>query len=139
MPKDIIEHKGYVEAVQEDRVKVHFVTMSACASCHAKGVCTASDMEDKQIEVKDNGNRFRKGEEVKVLLKQTLGFKALFFGYVLPFILVLTFLIILSSATSNEVIAGVSSLGILVPYYWIIYKKKHYFNRVFSFELQKID
>jgi sigma-E factor negative regulatory protein RseC len=138
MTKKIIEHKGRVERIQGNKIEVHFITMSACASCHAKGACTASDMEDKTVEVVDDPEKYRIGEEVNVILKQYLGFKALLYGYVLPFFVVLIALFLLSAFINNEVIVGVGSLGILVPYYFILYHLKDRFSKVFSFTLQKL-
>ena len=139
MSKEVIEHKGRIDAIEGNRIKVHFVAMSACSNCHAKSVCTASDMEDKEIEVIDNNGSFQVGEEVKVLLRQSLGFKALFFGYVLPFFLVLIALFSFSAILDSEPLVGLLSLGILLPYYLIIYYRKNHFKQSFSFELQKVN
>ncbi len=138
MAKDLIEHKGRIDAIEGNRIKVHFVTMSACANCHAKGVCTASDMENKEVEVFDNSGQFHEGEEVLVLLRQSLGFKALFFGYVFPFLLLLFTLFTLSAIFNNEVVVGLASIGVLVPYYLIIYHRKNHFQKTFTFDIQKI-
>jgi sigma-E factor negative regulatory protein RseC len=137
MAKTVIEHKGKIDSITGNKIKVHFLNVSACASCHAKGVCTASDMENKEIEVYDTSGKFEEGEEVNILLQQSLGFRALLFGYVIPFILVLVALFIINAFTSNEVIIGVGAIGILVPYYLIIYYLKDRFEKVFSFNIQK--
>jgi sigma-E factor negative regulatory protein RseC len=139
MAKNIIEHKGKIDSIEGNRIKIHFLNISACASCHAKGVCTASDMENKEVEVTDYSGNFNTGEEVRVLLQQSLGFKALLWGYVVPFLVVLTGLFVLSSLTNNEVIAGVGALSLLVPYYIALYLLKERIKKVFSFTIQKID
>ena len=138
MSDNIIEHKGRVDEIKGDRIRVRFMAMSACASCHASGVCTASDMENKEVEVVDDPGKFSKGEEVNVILQQSLGFRALFYGYVLPFIIVLLALFVISAFTNNEVIVGVGSLGVLVPYYLFLYNIKDRFSKKFSFKLQKL-
>jgi sigma-E factor negative regulatory protein RseC len=138
MSKDVIEHKGRIDWIEGSKVHVHFVSQSACASCHAKGVCTASDMESKEVEVTDYSGRFSEGEEVNVLLRRTMGFKAITYGYLLPFVLVVTTLFISSSLFASEVAAGLTSLGILFPYYMWLYFKRESFRKVFTFELQKI-
>lgn len=138
MAKSVIEHRGRIDSISENKIKVHFLNVSACASCHAKGVCTASDMENKEVEVYDTSGKFNEGEEVNVILQQSLGFKALLYGYVVPFLLVLITLFTLNSFTNNEVIVGVGALGILVPYYLILHYLKGYFEKVFSFKIQKL-
>jgi len=138
MAKTVIEHKGQIDSISGNKIKVHFLNISACASCHAKGVCTASDMESKEVEVFDTSGKFHEGEEVNIILQQSLGFKALLFGYVVPFFLVLIALFTLDAFTKNEVIVGIGALGTLVPYYLILYVLKDYFEKVFSFKIQKL-
>lgn len=134
-----IEHKGIIQSIQGDKITVGFVALSGCASCHAKGFCSAADMQEKSIEVHANPDQFKIGDQVSVILKQSLGFRAVWLGYVLPFILVLTILIVLSEITGNEAISGLGALSVLVPYYLIllIFRKK--IQKKFSFNIQKID
>ena len=139
MAKKVIEHKGKIDSISGNTIKVHFVNVSACASCHAKGVCTASDMQDKEVEVFDTSGKFNVGEEVNVTLQQSLGFKALLFGYVVPFMLVLLALFTFNEFTTNEVVTGVGALAILIPYYLVLYYLKDHFKKVFTFTIQKLD
>ena len=44
--KNVIKHSGVVSRVTPDSVEVEIVSKSACAACHAKGVCGASDAEN---------------------------------------------------------------------------------------------
>lgn len=133
-----IEHKGRIDSIDGNKVIVNFLAMSGCASCQVKGVCSAADMQEKSVEVYDFTNQFQVGEEVNVILKQTLGFRALFLGYVLPFILVLFVLIVLTMITNNEAIAGIGSLGILVPYYISLFVLRNKIKKQFAFTINKI-
>ena len=51
MSKERIEHEGTVIAVDKDYISVEILNKSACASCHAKGVCGASEQSVKVVEV----------------------------------------------------------------------------------------
>lgn len=133
-----IEHKGRIDSINDNKINVSILAVSGCASCHAKGVCTAADMQEKMIEVFDFTNQYEVGEIVNVTLKQTLGFRALFLGYVLPFILVLFFLIVLSSLTKNEAISGIGSLVVLVPYYITLYILRNKIRKKFTFTISKV-
>ncbi len=133
-----IEHKGRIDSIDGNKINVNFLAMSGCASCHAKGVCSAADMQEKFVEVFDFTNQYKIGEEVNVTLRQSLGFRALFLGYVLPFILVLLILIILTSMTDNEAVAGLSALSVLVPYYLILFLLKDKIRKKFTFTINKI-
>lgn len=138
MAKDVIEHRGKIDWIEGSKVHVHFVSMSACANCHASGVCTASDMESKELEVNDFSRKFQEGEEVNVLMRQSMGFKALIFGYMIPFLLVVTTLFVSSAFFASEVAAGITSLAVLVPYYFWLFYNRDRFRKSFHFELQKI-
>lgn len=133
-----IEHKGRIDSIDGNKINVSFIALSSCASCHAKGVCTAADMQEKTIEVFDFSNQYQVGEEVNVTLKQALGFRALFLGYVLPFILVLTLLILLTALTHNEAIAGIGALSVLVPYYAVLFILRNKIRKKFTFTINKL-
>lgn len=131
-----IEHPGVITSIDSSKIKVNITTYSACSSCNAKGICSISDVKDKMVEVPNTGDFFV-GQEVQVILNQTLGFKALYLGYVQPFIVVLTTLIITSSLTRNEVLAGLISLGALAPYYLALYYYKEKIRNKFTFAIKK--
>jgi len=124
--------------VTESSLVVTINNQSACSTCHAKGACTAADVQEKEIDIIPNGKHYSPGEEITVLLKEAQGFKALFYGYILPFLLVLFTLIITSSVTNNEFFAGLLSIGILIPYYITLYFLRDNFKKVFKFEVEEI-
>lgn len=109
--------------------------MSACSSCHAKGACAASDMQEKVIEANAGQREFSVGDEVTIVGKESMGFKALFLGYLLPFLIVLIALIVGTAMSINESIAGLIALASLVPYYGILYLTKDKIKKSFIFEI----
>jgi len=117
---------------------VCIISQSACAACHAKGACGLSDSTEKMITVLKPNHNLKVGESVRVVIKQSMGFKALFAGYILPFIAVLTVLIILTLFKVSEGKAGLASLAILVPYYFALYLFKDRISNHFIFELESI-
>jgi len=134
-----IEHKGRIETIQDNKIIVSILAVSGCASCQIKGVCSAADMQEKSIEVYDYTNQYKVGEYVNVSLRQSLGFRALFLGYVLPFTLVLFILIILTIITKNEALSGIGALSVLIPYYLILFVLKDKIRKKFTFSINKID
>lgn len=131
-----IEHPGVITSIDSSGIKVNITTYSACSSCNAKGVCSISDVKDKIVEVPNTGD-FSVGQEVQVILHQNLGFKAIYLGYVQPFIIVLISLIITSSLTGNELLAGLISLGTLAPYFLILLYFKEKIRNKFTFAIKK--
>lgn len=133
-----IEHKGIVKSINSETISVSIIAEAACASCQVKGSCSASDLKEKIIEIpQEENNNFNLGEQVNVILRQSLGVKALFLGYLFPFIILITSLIVISSFTNNELLSGLLSLGLLVPYYFILHLKRDYLKKEFSFTLKK--
>ena len=133
-----IRHKARVKTVSGPKAVLSVMNQSACAACHARGACTLADMEEKEIELADGGRNLCPGQEVHIVLKESQGFKALLFGYLLPFIIVLLFLIIIFSLTNNEILAGLASLGVLIPYYITLYFFRGVLKKVFKFEVEEI-
>ena len=133
-----IEHKGTVKKITSDLIIVNIISKSACASCSAKGICSVSDVDNKEIEVKNFTNNYEIGEEIKVYYKQSLGFRALFLGYILPFLFILVSLIIMLAITNREGLSGIIAFSTLIPYYIILYFNKDKIRKTFSFSIKKI-
>jgi positive regulator of sigma E activity len=134
----VIKHKGIVKRVTNNSLIVSIVNQSACSTCHANGACSVADFQEKEIEINYLNPKYTPGKEVTVLFRESAGFTALFYGYILPFVIVLFTLILVFATTSNEALAGLSALGILVPYYITLYFFRHYLKKVFKFELEEI-
>ena len=133
-----IEHKGIVKKAESDKLIVSIITNSSCASCQVKGSCSASEIEEKEIEIRKFDEIYKAGEQVVVFFKESLGFRALFLGYLLPFLILMTVLIIATSIEFSEGIAGLLSLGSLVPYYTIIFFINKKLKKTFSFSIRKV-
>ena len=97
-----------------------------------------ADVKEKYIEVSTHCNEdWEKGEKVIVLCNEELGFIALFWAYVLPFIVVICTLLICTSLNLGELYSGLISLGILIPYYLILSLFKTKLKKKFSFDIEK--
>jgi len=138
MQENVIDHEGVIEEITDSMVRVRISSQSACASCHAKGACSTGDMEDKFIDVPLQRSDYRLGDYVKVSISKHTGFKAVAIGYIYPFFLVLLSLIVLGAAGMDELQTGLISLGLLIPYYLMIFLFRSRINRQFSFKLNKI-
>lgn len=132
---ECIAKSGIVHQVEGQKVIVKVNSLSACASCHAKGACNSSDTSEKFIEVAlaDAGD-VKPGEVVNVNVAASAGNVALFYGYILPFLIVFISLIISINFVS-EVYAGLISLGILLPYYGALYILRHKMGKRFRFTI----
>ena len=138
MSQSKVCHKGKVIGKNGDKISVRIEVMSACSKCHAKGLCSASDMSEKVIECIPEGS-LSEGDEVMVEMATKFGFKAVMWAFFFPFLIVMTALVMTYYFTGSETAAALVSFGILVPYYMTIYFLKNYFNRSFFFTCRKIN
>jgi len=132
-----IKHIGFVKEIKGSSLIVNIINQSACSSCHANGACSVSDFQDKEIEISNVSKSYFQGQEVTVVFKESQGFTALFYGYILPFVLVLFTLIIAVSFFKNELIGGLLALAILIPYYITLYFFRHLLKNIFKFEVEE--
>ena len=133
--KKQIEHQGIVEHADGEHARVRILSQSACASCHAKGVCTAADLQEKLIDASCDRN-YAPGDRVTLVGESKLGLQAAWWAYILPLFLMMTTLIATYSLTNNETLAGLLALGILVPYFLIIKLFNNKFFKTFSFTIK---
>jgi positive regulator of sigma E activity len=130
-----IIHNGIVKKSDNESVTVIITRESACSGCHAEGNCSLSGNEEKEVVV--NGRYdVTEGDNVIVTMKQSTGFTALFFGYLLPLIIVVTSLIILVSLRYPELFSGLVSISSLFPYYLILYFFRRKINDKFIFSIK---
>ena len=132
-----IRHTGFVKRVTNDSLIVNIVSQSACSSCHAQGACSVADFQDKEIEISNFSGQYTPGQQVTVIFQQTQGYTAIFWSYILPFIVVFITLIVAVSVTSNELVGGLLAIAVLIPYYITLYFFRHLLKKVFKFEVEE--
>jgi len=137
IPKKVIEHQGIIKQIDDSTVIVDIVRSPACSSCGAKSSCAIAEDEHKAIEVPRRQETFQVGETVNVVLEQSLGMKALFLGYIAPFLVLITTLIVISVTTNNEMISGIGAVAVLIPYYFLLFLGRKKLQRTFVFQIRK--
>lgn len=134
--QDLITHSGIITRRVTGTIYVSIVAESACAACHAKGVCGMSEMQEKVVEINDaEHTKLAVGTPVTVAMKRTTGLKAVLFGYFLPFVLLLTTLFVAMGYYGNEGKAGLLALAILLPYYLVLYMLRDKMKKRFEFTI----
>jgi len=134
---DEIKHDGIIDYEDDHYYYVVVKTSSACSSCHAKSACQLGDSQDRIIEVTKLFNQdYGKGDKVKIVMVRSNGLVAVFLGYILPFLILLTMLIILNTIINEQGIAALLALLILVPYYLILYRFRKQLKKKFSFRIE---
>jgi len=133
----MIEHEGTIDRIEGEMAYVKIQSKSACAACHAKGVCSASDQEEKYLDVPLSGTSYSQGDMVLVQVARHMGFKAVALGYVYPFLLLMAVLIGFTAAGTEELKAGAYALLSVVPYYLVLYLLRKRIGSAFTFSMKK--
>lgn len=141
MSEGVIKHDGEVVAVAPKGLKVKVESRSACAACHAKGLCTASDTKDKFIYVKKEwlpvGAEFAVGDKVTLEMRAALGLKAVWIVYAVPVVIFVTILLYLQSIKASELKMGLAVIVALTGYFLLLYLFRGKIGRSFRFYVTK--
>lgn len=137
---EIISHIGIVEDIKGQAVQVRIQQASACDLCHAKSICSSADTKEKIVEVRAAEGSVSIGDKVMVEGAASMGMKAVFLAYVLPLILLILVMVLCLTliAPGNEVLAALVSLGILLPYAFLLYLLKDKLSKKFRFEIRSL-
>lgn len=122
MSKNEVSHEGTILEITPEFTTVEIIAQSACAACHARGLCGVADEKQKIIMVPtDPYATYRTGDKVLVMLKKSMGMKAVWISYVIPLFILMILVLSLSSVTVHEVYAGLAGIGGVALYYLVIY------------------
>ena len=134
--QNLVKHEGVVSKISENGIIVSLRGNVSCEGCKAQSACGVSESDDKEIEIENTHETFNLNETVSVVLEKQLGLKAVFWAYLFPFILIMVTLII-TSTFFKEWIAGLISLLILVPYYFMLHVLNNLFKKAFKVSILK--
>lgn len=117
-----VQHEGVVQSVDGLNVTVKMTVSSACAGCHAKGICGAADSRDKVVVAQNiNGANFEVGENVTVQLRQTLAMKAVIICYLVPFVVLFVSFCLMYLVCDMEWVNVLVALSLTALYYIILW------------------
>ena len=136
-----ITHTAKVIEMTPDFTTVEILFPSACAECHAKGLCGVSESEEKVISLPtDPYATYNVGDEVTLCTKKSMGYKAVWISYVIPLavlmILILSLLKIFEGLQAKEAIAGLGAIGGVAVYYFVIWLLRNRLKDEFVFYIK---
>ena len=135
--KNEITHTGKIIDITPDFTSVQITVSSACASCHAKGLCGMSEEEDKVIMLPtDPYATYNVGYEVTICTKMSMGLKAAWISYVIPLAVLMAMILILTSLGINEFVSAGAAVGSVALYYFIIWLLRDRLSDEFVFYIK---
>ncbi len=136
-----ISHSGIVVSIKNrNSAVVRIEQLSACAECHAAGICNASDKKEKLIDaVIPEDCKISLGEQVLVESKEDNRAAAIILAYILP-LLVMVAVLFLSITTFGlpEAAGALFSIVFLVVDFVILWFLRDKLKKRFVFYVQKI-
>ena len=133
-----ISHSGIIESVAGDCVKVRILQTSACAACKVAAHCSASESKEKIVDVFNVRKTvsLKVGDPVMVSASRDVAGRALLFAFGIPFVVLVTVLVVVLQLTGQEGLAALSGLGSLVPYYFVLWLFRDNLREKLAFQLE---
>ncbi|MEE1090308.1 MAG: SoxR reducing system RseC family protein [Paludibacteraceae bacterium] len=131
--QNTIEHQGVIISIDDKVAHVKIEQTSACASCHVKSVCGASEKSEKIIDANLMDASLKIGDQVTVIGQKSLGIQAILLAYVLPFVLIVVILFFANIFTTNELVIGTCALASLIPYFAVLRLMRNKIQAKFQF------
>ena len=76
------------------------------------------------------------GDNVVVYTEESMGFKAVFLAFILPFLFMVGTLVGVSAITHDEPLSALAGIVVLIPYYWALFTRKEKLKKQFQFKLE---
>lgn len=134
---DEITHKGRITDINPEFTTVEIISESACASCHAKGLCGVGESKVKTVMVRTSAWEPRNiGDEVEVALRKVMGYKAVFIAYGLPLVVLVAALLLSSALGAGELASGLIAIGSVIICYLVIACFRKKLKNVYSFYIK---
>jgi len=137
MKKEEINHKGKIVSITPQITTVSILQHSACGECHAAGLCGMADLAEKSVEIPTDPYAFHSvGDEVEVVLKASMGLKAVWLCYAIPLVILLGVVVGLLQSGLGEVAAGLSGLAAIGLYYLLLYLFRNKLKNEYIFTIK---
>ena len=132
--------EGTVRKITGDDIIVEITVKSACANCHAKAMCSLSESKQEFIHAKSlYPSKPDVGDKVEVVMRQSMGGKAVLIGYFFPFLVLIIALFAGYWLTKHEAVSVLIALGATAIYYIIIWKLHKKLSKQFIFYVRPIE
>jgi sigma-E factor negative regulatory protein RseC len=132
-----IEQKGTVENISSHNIRVRIRREASCGQCNARGMCFVGDGTERIIDISEFTPGLKIGDHVGIIITRSMGNKAILLGYLVPFLLLISTLIVLNLLGAKEWLSGLLSLASLVPYFILLYLLRNRLRKTFTLSARK--
>lgn len=133
-----VSHKGRIVRMTPQLTTVVIEQHAACGSCHAAGLCGMADMAEKAVELPtDPYATYGVGDEVDIVLKATMGMKAVWLAYFIPLLVLLAVILGLIALGVGEVVSGVAGIAAVGVYYFLLWLFRERLRNEYIFTIKR--
>ena len=133
-----IQHKGIVEQIEGNRVRVVVSQQGACDGCHAKGVCGEKGKERVIDVVTPHAAEFSVGERVIVaLLNRNMAYSSVVWAYLLPLVVLLVVLFGMKGCGATDGQSALVAIAVIALYYTGLYIFRNKIDKKIEFTIIK--
>lgn len=132
-----IEQTGTVEEITGHTIRVKTLREASCGQCSANGLCYLGESPERIVEISNFTPDIKVGDTVGIVISRSMGNKAIFLAYLVPFLLLISVLILLNQLGSPDWLAGTMAISVLIPYYFILHLFKNRLQKSFSLSARK--
>ena len=132
-------HKGIVEEIDGNFLKISIDTEAGCDACKISGSCMSAGRKSFNVKVRTTSpHRYVCGQRVTIEGKKSSYYLAVLLCYVVPLLLLVVVIAALMSFTelSDVLIAGLS-LFVLADYYFVLYLLRKLITQKVEFQLKE--
>ncbi len=132
-----VRHEGTIESIGDGHIRVRIVQHSACSACKVAAQCRASEMKEKIVDVYHyNRDDLKVGDSVVVGTSDAMARKALLLGFGLPLLIIVGIIAVMLFMGIGEGAAAITSIGALVPYYFMLWLMRGRISKSISFTIE---
>lgn len=135
---DKTKHEGIIMAKTASSVHVRIVESAACGDCKAHAYCNSSEKKEKYVDAilsPSSSHTYNVGDRVAVEGSISMGMKAVWLGFGVPLLLLVAGIVIGAKLIHNEGGGALMGLGVLVPYYLLLWALRPRLNKEFVFRV----
>ena len=137
--KGEVDQIGKVVSITPQTTTVAFSSHASCSSCKAAALCGMAEAEEKAVQVPtDPYASYGVGDEVRIVLKATMGLKAVWLAYFLPLLLLLAVTLGLIWAGVGELVSGLAGIGAAGVYYFVLWLLRDSLRSEYVFTIQQL-
>lgn len=131
-----ILHTAKIISIENDNIKLSLTNEVHCEACQLKSNCNSGISNSKIFTSKKPEFEIKLNEEVYIVLNDNQAITAILFSYIIPFIILLTTLI-LSSIYFQEWVVGILVLVFLTFYFLILSQLRDRIEKLVSLKILK--